>query len=242
MHGIGHRWQMWTPVIGRLSEHFEVIALDLPGFGRSARLDPVPGLKEAVEALGVFMDELGIPKAHLVGNSLGGWLALELAKQGRALSVCGLAPAGLWVDVHRAERRMGFWFALWLGGARRGQRLVSLLRFRVIRTLTMFGLFGRPWKIPPQVAIDDAHNMVASAFVETMAAGRGQSFRDGQSIDVPVTIAWCGLDPLFNARFCTVRELPSQTQVVHLARCGHVPTWDDPEQVCAVIDATVNRA
>ena len=43
-----------------------------------------------------LLDELGLAKAHLAGNSLGGWAALELARRGRALTVCALSPAGAW--------------------------------------------------------------------------------------------------------------------------------------------------
>lgn len=149
VHGIGHRWQMWTPLLDSLSRDY-VVAVDLPGFGLSSRL-PEPGeptLVAAVDILESCMDELGWDRAHLVGNSLGGWLALELAKWGRATSVCALAPAGLWDP--EIERLMRFWFTLWLGASRHLCSFRGLLRFRVVRTVMMARLFGRPWRIPAE--------------------------------------------------------------------------------------------
>ena len=77
LHGIGHRWQMWLPLIDSLARDFEVVAVDLPGFGRSPRVPPgmTAGLDTATDHLETLYDHLGWDRAHLVGNSLGGWLA-----------------------------------------------------------------------------------------------------------------------------------------------------------------------
>lgn len=239
LHGIGHRWQAWLPVLDSLARDFEVVALDLPGFGLSPRLPtgrPVT-LAAGTDALVEVMDELGWDRAHLVGNSLGGWLALELGLRRRALSICGLAPAGLWDDPARIERRLRAWFAVWVGGSRRLASAVSLLRFPAVR-LALFGLFGRPWRIPPDVAIGDARNLAVSAFDEIFEAGVGLRFSGGRSLEVPVTVAWGSRDPLFGARRCSLAELPPHTRVELLRGCGHVPTWDDPPLVLETIRST----
>jgi pimeloyl-ACP methyl ester carboxylesterase len=85
LHGIGHHWQAWEPVIGRLAEDFDVIACDSPGFGRSSPLAKgielsIPAYADAFEW---FFAELGLERPHVAGNSMGGAIALELAR-GRA--------------------------------------------------------------------------------------------------------------------------------------------------------------
>ena len=98
LHGIGSGLRIWDPVLPMLTPHYDVIAVDLPGHGESPVLDDStpPDAATFALALARFMDELGIATAHLAGNSLGGWTALELAKLGRARSVAALSPAGLW--------------------------------------------------------------------------------------------------------------------------------------------------
>src|SRR5262245_65831208 len=81
LHGIGSSRQAWGPVVPPLTAHFTVIAVDLPGFGDSpplpARTESSPAALAA--AVARLLDQLGVSSPHLAGNSLGGWVALELA-------------------------------------------------------------------------------------------------------------------------------------------------------------------
>ena len=78
IHGLASSMYTWSDVVGPLSEQFDVIALDLPGFGASSQpsdlaFDDLPG------AVVGMMDALQIPKAHFVGNSMGGAVSALLA-------------------------------------------------------------------------------------------------------------------------------------------------------------------
>src|SRR3954447_12633135 len=122
LHALGLSRSAWDPVVPALSQHFDVIAVDLPGFGASAPLpaqvEPTPAaLAEAVAAL---LAELGVTTVHVAGNSLGGWVALELAALTPVASLTLLAPAGLWRDETpvycRASLRATRWLAHHGGG------------------------------------------------------------------------------------------------------------------------------
>ena len=98
VHGLGGDRITWKPVLDGLAHDFDVIAVDLPGFGASPALpsDVRPTPRALAEVLAGLLDELGIDSAHVAGNSLGGYLALRLAARGRARTVVALAPAGGW--------------------------------------------------------------------------------------------------------------------------------------------------
>ncbi|MGG8405533.1 alpha/beta fold hydrolase, partial [Streptomyces sp. 12297] len=107
LHGIGHHLQAWHPVLDVLASEYDVVAVDLPGFGTS---EPLPAgvpydLETVVPALGALCGALGLDRPHVAGNSLGGLLALEMGRTGRARSVTALSPAGFWTE---AERRYAF--------------------------------------------------------------------------------------------------------------------------------------
>lgn len=73
-------WSNYNRNIEELSKRFRVLAPDLPGFGQSG-MKPLKSPMPAwyAEIMGKFLDELGIEKAHFVGNSLGGWISARLA-------------------------------------------------------------------------------------------------------------------------------------------------------------------
>ncbi len=98
LHGVGHHWQAWEPVIERLAGEFDVIACDSPGFGRSAPLSAgiEPTIPAYADAFEWFFAELGLERPHVAGNSMGGAIALELARGRAVRSVCAFSPAGFW--------------------------------------------------------------------------------------------------------------------------------------------------
>ncbi|MDI9897427.1 alpha/beta fold hydrolase [Rhodococcus sp. IEGM 1381] len=236
IHGIGHRHHMWDPVIPILAEHFDTVSIDLPGFGESEPLGDAPSPARLADRVELLLDELGWSSAHLVGNSLGGWLSLELARRGRARSVCALMPAGLWRSTGGTARvRRQVLFSVWVNGSRL-PGAASLMRRSMLRTVVLFGLFGRPWRIPSAVAADDARNLATCDFDRTMSALEGTRFDGGHEIDVPITVVFGGRDPLIRAAETDLGKLPSLVAVVAHKHLGHVPTWDDPDLVAAVIE------
>jgi len=106
LHGVTDTWRTWELVLPQLQRHHDVLAPTLPGHAGGPAIDgPVTDtlMADAVEAA---MDEAGFATAHLVGNSLGGFVALQLAARGRARSVVALAPAGGWAPGDESWREL----------------------------------------------------------------------------------------------------------------------------------------
>lgn len=236
LHGIGGERCVWEPVLDPLSKRFDVLAIDLPGFGRSPALpdDVVPTPPALAQAVARFLEEQGIERAHLVGNSLGGWIALELGKLGRAHSVTGLCPAGLWGRpvlpagtmvrgrAHRLVRRL------------RPIIPIALLIPR-LRHLALSPFVADPGKVPYGAAWRMIRSYGrATAYDATSNAMRQSFFEDPSKIDVAVTLAFGERDRLIRpARI----DHPGARSIV-LPGCGHIPMWDDPELVVRVIEQT----
>ena len=103
IHGVGHHWQGWRPVIDRLAPSFDVVATDSPGFGRCAPLPPdvEPDIDAYADAFIAFFAEQGLGRPHVAGNSMGGAIALELVRRGAVASATAISPAGFWTAKER---------------------------------------------------------------------------------------------------------------------------------------------
>jgi len=236
IHGIGSQWQMWRPVLDRVSREREVVAVDLPGFGGSAALETPPTIEALAGAVAEFLDGIGLAGAHAAGNSLGGAVALAMARAGTARSACVLSPAGF------GNMREGTYArGLLIVSRRVAQRLDAHAEFvaggPVRRALAFGHLAARPWRIPADEAAGAMRNLARSpGFDATLAAVRDHAF-GGHTPDCPVTVAWGEKDRLliYSRQSARARRLLPDARHVTLHVCGHVPTWDDPEQVARVL-------
>ncbi|WP_405852112.1 alpha/beta fold hydrolase [Streptomyces sp. NBC_00090] len=238
LHGIGHHWQAWEPVLDILAAERDVIAVDLPGFGAS---DGLPegcayDLSTVAPVLGAFCEAVGFARPHVAGNSLGGLLALELGRQELVRSVTALSPAGFWSE---GERRYAFGTLRAMRGAALSMPvpvIERLSRTPVGRTVLTSTIYARPGRRSPEAVVAETLALrEASGFHQTLAAGRDVLFREDVP-GVPVTVAWGTRDRLLLRRqgVRAKHALPG-ARLVRLPGCGHVPMNDDPALVARVI-------
>lgn len=239
IHGIGHRWQAWEPVFDRLAAHHDVIALDLPGFGKSAPLKLAPGqlptIDLATERIAEAFAGFGIERPHVAGNSLGGALALELAKSGHAASATALSPAGFWTTR---------WEPAWAVGSLALTRASTFAPKPVLRFVTgrpgmralAFGqIFGKPRDLDPTLAYEDTLALRNGKAFRPVAKG-ARGYRYSGATGVPTTVAWGTKDRiLLRRQFEQAKRLLPGARFEDLPGCGHVPMNDDPETVSRLI-------
>lgn len=237
LHGIGHRWQAWRPVLDELALHHDVIAFDLPGFGRSPRFPDHGGydLPTAIHRLSAVFEMLDVRNPHIAGNSLGGLLAVEAAAHGLAASATALSPAGFW---SAADRLRALNTLRMIRASARAPRpaVGAALSAPLIRSRLLSILHNHPERIDRATALGDmAALRGASGFTPTIEAGKRYSWQ-GPSPDVPLTIAWGAKDRVLPPRQAerAAKLLPNARHVL-LPDCGHVPMPDDPRLVARTI-------
>ena len=229
VHGLGASRRIWDPQIERLAAARDVIAVDMPGFGESPPLVEAATPSALAAALARTCDELGVERPHVAGNSLGGWVALELAKRDEAASLCLISPAGLWsrpLGPRRVDSRA------W---AKRLRPLLGpLVRSRRARETMLRGTVARPDLIPTS----DAEALIATwidapGYDAANAEMRSHVCTDLDRIIAPTTIAWGEHDRLVAPPKPDRR--PSGSRMIVLEGCGHTPNWDAPERIAELL-------
>ena len=240
LHGGGSSSRCWLPVIDRLATERRVIAFDFLGFGKTPAPDPTItfSMDWATDELGAELARLGIATpVDIAGNSMGGWMALEAAKRSLARSVVAIGPAGLWAKGLPRAARMHF--ATGLRAARlthrHGRRVFEV---PAMRALAMSVVVANPRKMTADEAFGVLEDLRVSEATlrRALRVGIVTRFEGGQSIDVPVTVAFGSRDRMVPARTSQFRDqLPVHTRWRTLAGCGHVPMFDDPDLVASTI-------
>ena len=232
VHPLGADRGVWQPVLDLLAAEHDVVAVDMPGFGESSELhgEVAPTPEAIAGSVIATLGSLGMSRAHVAGISLGGWVALELGKTGRALSVTAINPAGLWARPLGPRPEVA---------RRTARRLLPLARAFLAtpagRRLALGGSVAHPERVPPAAAYRLVRSYALSpGFERANAEMRRTVFAGIEQVAAPVTLAWSEHDRLVgrpNRGIAGVRMLT-------LADCGHVPTWDSPEQVAEAILST----
>lgn len=239
IHGIGSRRGVWDPVVGRLASERETIAVDLPGFGDSPPLPPgTPLTIDAyVDAVEAFLADAGLDRPHVAGNSMGGGIALELARRGAVRSAAALSPIGFWSPLENAYGGVVLRVSRLL--ARRAAGPMGRLVGSPAGRVAALGLYyGRPARLDPDAARTDLAKLGSSPAFDAVLPGlRRYAFADGRALDgVPVTVGWGTRDRLLLPTQATrARAALPHARHVALDGCGHLPMSDDPQAVAALL-------
>lgn len=237
LHGVLNSELVWRHVAPILAEHHEVFAVTALGHrgGPEPNERPVT-IELIIDAAERQLDELGLERPHLAGNSLGGWMALELARRGRARSVCALSPAGFWEEAWPERERA---FKVLLAArrdARRGRRIAPILaRSARFRRWAMQEACLHGDRITREQFVAASEDIIACDIAEELI----QPGRDFPPLEAPcpVTIAWGAEDRLFPLPLYEERgrTLVSGAEFLVLPDVGHVPMYDDPQLVADTI-------
>lgn len=245
LHGVGHRRQAWGAVLGRLTPHRDVIMVDLPGHGESPPLTLAgrPVLDAMLAEVTRLLDELGLDRPHVAGNSLGGRLALEAGVRGRAATVTALSPAGFWRNRGEIAYDRAVFKIMEFAGARTQRFAPALVRSTAGRAILYGAIVSRPSRMTPQQALGDTTAFLAATDALHVILAGMTNFTGAMPAGVPVMIAWGTRDRLlFPGQARVAKAYLPQALLVPLPGCGHVPMTDDPPLVADVLLRGSGRA
>ena len=244
IHGMGSASTAWKPLIPALSKKFEVITLDLPGHGdtplsASQAMDPNSLGKLVFKNL---KDE-GINRFHLVGNSLGGWIGLEMSADfpDAVISYVGLAPAGLWLTPFTSKFPAEFMVR---GLAKTLVKPApSLLKYKFGKQIGFESVSPRWQELDYEICLDAVQAMAkADGYFPVWNGMLHKRFERNISTDIPVTIIFGDSDRSLPAKTCQERTLsPDHSKWVILPSSGHAPMWDSTQEVLAEIFETTSQ-
>jgi pimeloyl-ACP methyl ester carboxylesterase len=243
LHGMGSSRRDFTAVLPDLLERFDVLNVDLPGIGESPHLAERPTVSALTDAVERTLDAEGVGRVHVLGNSLGARIALELACRGRALSVVAIAPSGLNVPQERLFQGIG------MGTARIVLRtmdplIASLSRSALGRTALLAPLKARPWSTSPEEAIGAREGFSESRdFWRTVVWSLMLDVPRGlDRIECPVTLVQGAADWIASGQ--TVRYLPliPGARFTPLLMAGHAPQSDRPATIARLVQEAADRS
>jgi pimeloyl-ACP methyl ester carboxylesterase len=243
--GLGSTRAEFAAVVPALARRYDVLALDLPGHGRSPRLpaDVRPDVATLTDAVEQELDRWGVDAPHVLGVSLGGRLGLELARRQRARSEVAIAPTGPLTPPERALQtallataRLGFGALAPVADA--------VLRAAVPRTAALGLLRARGWRTPPAEAAalvrafaeaEDFWRLVRAAVVREATV-------DYWAVDCPVLIAQGTHDVMTLSQAAWLALLVPSARFRLLPFAGHSAVADVPQRVIRLVDRAAAAA
>jgi pimeloyl-ACP methyl ester carboxylesterase len=242
VHGLSGCWQNWLENIPHLARRHRVVALDLPGFGTS----PMPDWDISIPAFGRllrdFCEKLGIARAVIVGNSMGGFIATEvaIAEAERVSKLVLVSAAGVTYAGLRREP-----FAV---GARMAAALAPLafrlqregIHRRRLRRLAFQGVVYSPNRLRAELLWEfTVPALTAPGFIHAMENLAGYDIRDRLvEIEDPALIVWGHNDRVVpvSAAHEYERLIGENARKVIWDKTGHLPMLERPARFNALLD------
>ena len=244
LHGVTMSAAAWDGVVPLLDDRFDLIVPTAAGHRGGPTLHGRPTIGALVDATEALLDERGLATVHVAGNSMGGWIAVELARRGRARSVCAFSPAGFWTAGEGDETHA-------TNMLRRTRKLAAATRFvapaalgvPLVRRLAMRDVAERADRLTRDQAVESTRDLLGCDAADGLLGTTEQVEPLGHTC--PITIAWADGDRIFPPEVNGViaRERIPHAHFVMLRGVGHVPMIDDPA-LCArtIVDATERDA
>lgn len=249
IHGLGSGRKIWRTITNELAQRYTVVSIDLLGHGDSDWLDPAPkefSPLDHAEALHPFLERFD-QQPHVVGNSMGGWIALEMAANGWTKSVTALCPAGLEFDpwVSRSDILVQRRIMARVLGPAMPPLTEAVGKTPGLRTLLIGDAtadFGKLDKSLLGVAADALRH--ARGFFPSHDGMLHALFTRAEEIsaDIPVSIVWGTEDQLLPAARQRRVAGPPHADWIVFDDCAHVPMWDQPQRTVEVILNTAAHA
>jgi pimeloyl-ACP methyl ester carboxylesterase len=233
----------WRDVVPLLADHHQVHVPSALGHrgGPCVQRRPVT-MSDVVDAAENYLDERGLDRPHLAGNSMGAFMAIELARRGRAATVCALSPPGLWSSGDGLQARSLDTKGRALG---RLMRPMFPLMFRAssVRRSFLRRMAVHGDRLNPAQAVEIINDSLDGAVLDDLSADEWH-IAPLDPLSCPITVAWSEHDevlPMAEYARALSERLPQATFKV-LAGVGHVPMIDDPRLVAQTILAVTGAA
>lgn len=192
-------------------------------------------MTDMVDAAERYLDDRGLDRPHLAGNSMGGYVAIELARRGRAATVCTFAPGGLWASgdgfQERAFSRLRRGVAI---GRLSRPMLPVIYKSANLRRLILRDVVCHGDRIPTARALEIVDDGSGCDILADLC-GADWVIASLNPVPCPITIAWGENERLIPANVQDGIEHISQATVTTMPGVGHVPMLEDPELVARTI-------
>ena len=246
VHGLAGCWQNWLENIPHFARNHRVIAIDLPGFGESELPQDdisIPGYGRFVDE---FLGEIGVERGSIVGNSMGGFIAAEVALSHPArvdklvlVSAAGVMTVGT-AQLTLATRMSRLFQA---GSGRVIARRQSIVRRRRLRKMLLYGVVRHPELLQPELVYEIVSGGGKPGFLDAFKAILDYDFSDRiPDIDRPTLIVWGRNDrivPVGGAY--RYEELIPDARRVIFEETGHVPMIERPALFNRVLEDFLNE-
>ncbi len=241
LHGFTDTWRTWELVLPALERRHDVLAPTLLGHAGGPPAGDDVSAAAVCDAIERAMDEAGFQTAHIAGNSLGGYVALQLAARGRARSVVALAPAGGWARGDESFRETLASFATLQEQARMAApHAAAIVATPEGRRQATQRIAEDPEHIPPDLV---SHLMLGAACCTSAIAMIEYALREGYDLDAerigcPVRVVWGTADRILPWPSAAARyreDWVPHAEWIELEGVGHCPQLDAPLETAQLI-------